>query len=321
VRDGADTVGAAVSSALGQDYRGDIEVIAAEGGSTDASRAVLDALAARHPQVVVVDNPTGTTPAGLNAAIRAGTGEVVVRCDAHSELAPGYVSTAVARLDATGAAVVGGIQDAVGETFFERAVAIAMSNRLGSGGAAYRSAGHPGPVETVYLGVFRRSVLAEVGLYDESLLRNQDYELNHRIIEAGYVVFFDPELRVRYRPRGTLPSLWRQYFDYGRWKRLVLRRYPASLQPRQLAAPVLVAGLVGSAAASAIGLRRLSQVVPVAYGAAVAIATGVELAGRRDPAAVGTLVVLPTMHVAWGTGFWRAGIDDAGPQPGSLMAG
>ena len=156
VRNSASTVGAAVASALAQDYGGDIEVILAEGMSSDESRIEIERIAADQPAVRVVDNPSGLTAAGLNAAIAASTGDVIVRCDAHAELPAGYIGAAVRRLADSGAGVVGGVQDASGETAFERAVAFAMANPLGSGGAAYRGAGREGAVDTVYLGVFPR---------------------------------------------------------------------------------------------------------------------------------------------------------------------
>lgn len=310
----AATVESAVASVLTQDYKGDLEVILAEGGSSDGSRAVIEGIAAAEGQVRVVDNPAGITPAGLNAAILASRGEVIVRCDAHSQLPASYISGAVARLESTGAGVVGGIQDAQGDSPFERAVAYAMANPMGSGGAAYRSSGAAGIVETVYLGVFRRAALVDAGLYDETLLRNQDYELNHRISAAGHNVFFAPELSVTYRPRAGATALWRQYFGYGRFKRLVLRRSPGSLQLRQLAAPMLVVALVASIVLAFTPLRLVAAIVPLVYLAAVLAATVFELSQRRDRAAWLVAVVLPIMHVAWGLGFWRAGAGNPEPQ-------
>jgi glycosyltransferase involved in cell wall biosynthesis len=304
----------AVASVLTQDYAGDLEVILAEGGSSDDSRAVIERIAAAEAQVRVVDNPAGITPAGLNAAIFSSRGEVIVRCDAHSQLPASYISAAVARLESTGAGVVGGIQDAQGEAPFERAVAYAMANPIGSGGAAYRTSGAAGIVETVYLGVFRRAALIDAGLYDETLLRNQDYELNHRISAAGYDVFFAPELNVRYKPRSTLRSLWRQYFDYGRFKRLVLRRLPGSLRMRQLAAPALIVGLVVAAVLTLTPLRLPAILVPLVYLVVVLAGTVSELVRRRDGAAWLVAFVLPTMHLAWGLGFWRAGTGNPDPR-------
>ena len=135
--------------------------------STDGTEAVAAELAAEHDDVTVVANPAGTTPAGLNAAIRATTGDVVVRVDGHAELSPGYIRRAVETLRRTGAANVGGIQRAVGTTPFEQAVADAMSSPFGTGDATFHYGGDEGPTDTVYLGVFDRAAIEAVGLFDE----------------------------------------------------------------------------------------------------------------------------------------------------------
>lgn len=295
-RDAAGTIGAALSAIRMQDYPLITQVIVADGASTDATPEI-----ARRAGATVVPNPGATTPAGLNAAIAASTGDVIVRCDAHAELPAGYVSRAVETLLRTGADNVGGMQVPVGRSFWERAIAAAMSSRLGAGDARYRVGGEEGPADTVYLGVFRRTALERVGGFDETLERNQDYELNWRIRETGGVVWFDPRLQVAYRPRGSLRELWRQYFDYGRWKRVVIRRHPGSLRWRQLAAPGLVIGLA-AALLMAVWWRG-SLLVPAGYLASVT-AVGTALAWRhRDASGIGAVPALVTMHLGWGIGF------------------
>lgn len=248
----------------------------------------------------VVENPSGATPIALNLAIEASTGDVIVRCDAQSKLPSDYVERAVETLVRTGADNVGGMQVPVGDTFWERAIAAAMSSWLGAGDARYRLGGESGPVETVYLGVFRRSTLERVGGFDETFLRTQDYELNHRIIASGGTVWFDPGLRVEYKPRGSLRALARQYFEYGRAKRQFSRKHPGRLRWRQLAAPALVVVLAGSGLLSlywpVLGL------VPAVYVAEVLVA-GVVTARRHGAAALGAPLALATMHFAWGLGF------------------
>jgi len=317
VRNESAAVGMAVASALAQDYGGPLEVVVADGMSTDGTRDLLESFTG-DTRVRIVDNPAGTTSAALNVAVAASMGEVIVRCDAHSVLPPGYVAAAVARLEAEDAAVVGGIQEAVGEGPFSRAVAYAMASPLGAGGAAYRSSGTAGATDTVYLGVFRREALAAVGSFDESLLRNQDYELNYRIRRSGRLVYLDPSLRVRYLPRSRPGPLWRQYFGYGTWKRVVIRRSPGSLRARQAAAPLLVVGLGASAVAAFTPLAPLSLVVPGAYGAAVVAAAIGAAISRRDPAGLLLTVALPTMHLAWGSGFLLGRAKAAPPRVGRL---
>lgn len=306
VRNEAGAIVPAIESIAGQEVDGTLEIVVADGMSTDGTREVLDRLADRIPGIVVVDNPGGRTPSGLNRAIAASSGDVIVRCDAHAELPPGYIARAVALLDATGAGNVGGIQRAVGVGPMQRAIAAGMTTRLGVGDARFHHGGPPGPVDTVYLGVFRRQALQEVGGYDESLVRNQDYELNHRLREAGHVVFFDPDLEVVYRPRRTLRALASQYFQYGRWKRVMVRRNPSSLRWRQLAPPVFVLALIASVVLGFAG-RPEGAIVPGVYLAAVTAAALLGAAGKRDPAVLGLVLVLPTMHLAWGAGFLVGG--------------
>ncbi|KAA3637782.1 MAG: glycosyltransferase, partial [Armatimonadetes bacterium] len=209
-RSAADTVAGAIVSALAQDDPTPMEVVvaAADPATAEAALAVAD------PRVTVVDSPEGTTPAGLNRALRATSGDLIVRCDAHAVLPPGYITRAVAAMTDPSVVNVGGRQMARGVTIFERAVAMAMRSPIGAGDARYRIGGRSGPVDTVYLGVFRRSALEAIGGFDETLERNQDYELNWRLRQAGGVVWFDSELAVEYRPRGNLATLWKQYFQY-----------------------------------------------------------------------------------------------------------
>ena len=290
---------AAVRSVLAQEVPAALEVCVAVGPSGDDTRAVADALAATDPRVTVVDNPAGVTPAGLNAAIRATKAPVVVRVDGHAELPAGYVARAVETLERTGAVNVGGIQDPRGNTAFEVAVGRAMASRFGAGDARFHYGGPEGAVDTVYLGVFRRDAIEAVGLFDESLIRNQDYELNHRLRRAGGTIWFDPELRVGYRPRGSIRTLARQFGQYGRWKRIVLGMHPRSLRWRHLVAPATTLAVTTGLLAGIWWPPAL--VLPLGYGAAVAL--GSVAVGRTPGTVLRLLVVYPTMHLSWGVGF------------------
>jgi len=291
-----DAVGRAVASACAQD--GVDEVVVAAGDP--ATRAAVERV--DDERVRVVDNPSGRTPDALNAAIAATIGEVVVRVDAHATLPDDYVATAVAVLRATGAANVGGRQVPVADAGVARAIAAAMASPAGAGGATYRVGGEPGPVDTVYLGVFRRAALDAVGGFDPRFTRNQDGELNLRLRRAGYVVWFDPRLAVAYHPRGSLAALGRQYLQYGRWRRLTVRTHPGSIAPRQLAPPVLVVGLTGTAAVSAaVGSALPIGLAAATYAAGVTVAAAAAAPGLHLVPA--TAAALATMHLAWGTGF------------------
>ena len=206
----------AVARVLGQGYPGQLEVVLAVGPSTDRTREIADELAAADDRVRVVSNPTGFTPAGLNVALRAARHDVIVRVDGHAELSDGYITTAVRLLQETGAANVGGRMEAHGRTPFEQAVAAAYNSPLGLGGGGFHLAETPaGPAETVFLGVFRRDALEQVGGFDEALHRAQDWELNHRLRAAGLLVYYSPELRVIYRPRSGLRAARYHCFSHA----------------------------------------------------------------------------------------------------------
>ena len=295
------TIEAALDSVLSQDYDGPVEVIVADGSDTPATSELVRR---RYPTVRLVPNPERTIGFGSNAALRAATGEVIARCDAHTMLPPGYLRRAVETLARTGAANVGGRQRPAGAGLFERAVSMAMTSPLGAGDARHRIGGAEGPADTVYLGVFRREALDAVGGYDPGLERNGDYELNWRLRSRGETVWFDPGLDVAYRPRGTLRSLARQYFDYGRWKRIVLRRHPASVRWRQIASPAIVLSLAGGLALALAGVPWPVQALLSAYVLAIGGVAAVMVFRQRDPAAFLVPLVLAAMHLAWGSGFF-----------------
>ncbi len=317
-RNCAGMLGDCLSAIGSQTYRGLIDVTVAVAPSSDGTRQVLADTSLEIP-LQVVDNPAGTTPAGLNLAVAASRGRIVARVDAQSRVPPDYIERAVRTLASTGAANVGGVQCPVGTGGLPGAIAAAMSSPFGGGPAAFRRGHRSGPADTVYLGVFDRDALQLVGGFDETLERNQDYELNWRLRRQGHTVWLDPSLVVDYVPRADYAGLAGQYFSYGTWKRKMLLRHRGSLHLRQLAAPALVAGL----ATSVIELahRRLrGAAVPALYLAACAIAAarlGRVLPGWRDRMrAAGAFVV---MHVCWGAGFLAGRTRAAQPEePGRL---
>ncbi|MDP9497873.1 MAG: glycosyltransferase family 2 protein [Actinomycetota bacterium] len=302
VREEARHLRASVRRILAQDYPGPVEVVLALGPSRDDTHRIARELAAEHPGLRLVDNPSGRTPDALNAALAAATGEVVARVDGHALLPPGYLRRAVDVLQETGAVNVGGIMAAEGTTPFERAVARAMTSPFGVGAGRFHYGGEAGPADTVYLGVFRRAALHAVGGYDPRFARAQDWELNHRLRGAGGLVWFTPELRVTYRPRPTLRALARQYRDYGRWRRVVMRRHPDSVRLHYLVPPVAVLGVAGGAVLAATG-RRIGLVPPLTYAAAVLLASAYEGGGLPLPVRARLPLVFATMHGAWGVGF------------------
>lgn len=303
----------AVASVLAQQLDGPSELVLALGPSTDGTTELARGLAAGDDRIRLVDNPAAHIPVGLNAAIRASRYSTIIRVDAHSELAPGYAARALETLERTGAANVGGVMRADGRTPFQRAVARLYNSPVGLGGGAYHGGGQEGEAESAYLGVMRREVLDEVGLFDESIRRGEDWELNLRIRQAGHLVWFDPELSVTYWPRESWWRLARQFRATGAWRGELVRRFGRRNSLRYFAPPVLVLLFTVAlviAALQATGLLRglaalLSSLiyVPIAAYAVLVLAVALAPGGGRLRQRLWTLLVLPTMHLSWGIGF------------------
>ena len=300
---------AAVQRVLGQDYPGPLEVILAIGPSRDRTQEIADQLAAADPRISVVQNPAGRTPHALNLGVAAARHDIVVRVDGHGELTDGYIARAVELLEETGAANVGGVMDAQGQSAFEQAVASAYTTRLGLGGSSFHLADSPaGEAETVFLGVFRKEALESVGGFDESMHRAQDWELNYRLRNSGQRIWFSPELRVTYRPRSSLRALLQQMYDTGKWRREVVRRHPETASLRYLAPPVAVSGIAAGTVVGLLGVVTGSRLLRAGFAAPLgylALITGGALtAGPMPPRARAWLpVVLAATHLSWGTGF------------------
>lgn len=306
----ADALELAVDAVLRQDYPGEQEVVIAVAPSHDGSRELADRRADADQRVHVVDNPAVDIPAGINRAVEAATGEVIVRVDAHSELPDGYTRRMVAELTSTGAANVGGLMHARGRTPLQSSIARAYNSGLGLGAGSYHSGVESGPGDSAYLGVFRRAAVDRVGWYDETIRRGEDYELNQRIIAAGGLVWFVPDVQVTYWPRARWGSLVRQMYATGVWRGELVRRR-TTMGVRYAAAPGLVLGLVASGGALVADLAGAStwpwavlHATPVAYAAFLAYAA-VRLGGPTVADRVRDVGVVATIHLTWGAGFLK----------------
>jgi succinoglycan biosynthesis protein ExoA len=271
-----------------QTYPDILEILVVDGMSTDRTREI----AASFDKVRVLDNPRRKRPSALNIAIKEAAGEIIVRVDARTEIAPDYVEHCVEALRTSGAAIVGGPMRFTAEGPMQRGIAAAMRSRLGAGPAQFRrEEGAARFVDTVYLGAYRVDWIRSAGGYDEDFGGNEDAELNHRAQTAGGV-WLDPAIRSTYAVREGLPALASQYRRYGRARAGTMLKYPRSIAPRQLAIPVLVLALASP-------LRRKAFASYVA-----AVLTRGSLEAIRDPAAAPALVAaLPVMHGAWMLGF------------------
>ena len=323
-RNERDHVGAFAASALGQALPAGwrLEIVIADGGSDDGTAEALAALAAADPRLRVVANPGRIVSAGLNAALAATHGSVVVRMDVHTTYAIDYVAECLATLARTGADNVGGpwrAEATPGGGAMQAAIAAAFQSRWVAGGALSRRLDHDGQVDTVYLGAWPRATFDRFGGFDEALVRNQDDEHNLRIVRGGGRIWQSPRIRSAYRPRARLAQVFRQYRQYGYWKPFVMKKLgqPASIRhvvpalfvvALALAVVLAVAGMAAASmsaghATVAATLWPLAALL-TAYGAALALLTaGVATSASLDaPALLRVPLVIATYHVAYGLG-------------------
>ncbi|MEN9679314.1 MAG: hypothetical protein RLZ57_443 [Actinomycetota bacterium] len=289
----------AVSAILGQDFDGDLEVVLAIGPSKDKTMEIAKELAKKDNRVKIVENPSGRTAAGLNLAIQNSIYPIIVRVDGHANIPVDYISIAVGLLETTGAVNVGGIMAAEGQTEFENAVASAMRSPLGVGAAKFHTGGSAGESDTVYLGVFKREALLAIGGFDEHFTRAQDWELNYRLRQNGGKIYFDPRLTVTYRPRRSLLALSKQYFEYGRWRRVVSRTHKGTINLRYLAPPFTVIGTITSLIA---GIFQPIFFIPAAVYGLFLVFASLKI-GKSIKERIYLPAILLTMHMSWGVGF------------------
>jgi len=289
-----------ISAILKQDYAGEIEIILALGPSKDNTNQIARNLAAADKRIKLVNNPTGQTAKGLNLAIAESSFEIICRIDGHSEISNSYLKTAVSVMQEKGAVNVGGLMHADGQSGLQRTVAQAMRSKLGVGASKFHTGGKAGPSDTVYLGTFKKSAILAAGGFDERYIRAQDWELNHRMRAQGGLIWFDPRLVVTYRPRKSLSKLAKQYFQYGRWRRVISRQHPKTTNFRYLAPPVaLVINLL-----SVVFGVLVAKIffLPVLIYMTILIIGGLFI-GRNIADKLLMPIVFATMHLSWGAGF------------------
>ena len=297
------SIRACVASIQGQSYR-NLQIIVVDGDSDDATAAVVKDIAESDPRVELLVNPERIIPVSLNMAVAAARGPWLVRVDAHATVPPDYVARAVHHLRSGDWGGVGGRKDGVGRTPAGRAIAAAMASRFGVGGSTYHHGTTVRTVEHIPFGAYPLSVIRELGGWDEQLRVNQDFEFDYRVRESGRELLFDPELRIDWESRQSVPELFRQYKRYGRGKVRVARKHPTSVRGRHFMAPALVGGL---AAAGLVGLRRPGRAAAVVTPYLVALAVASARTARElDPAARPWVApAFAAMHLGWGIGFWH----------------
>ncbi len=307
IRNEADFIDRSLGAVLAQDYpTSSLEILIADGRSTDATRQRVESIRERHPNVRLLDNAGRIVSTGINAALAEARGEVIVRVDGHCEIAPDYLRNGVRHLLEAGADGVGGPLDTVGETAAAGAIAAAMSSGFGVGGAAFRTGRSGGRwVDTVAFPAYTRQAVGRAGAFDEELVRNQDDEYNYRLRKLGGRVRLASDMRARYYSRSSLRSLWRQYFQYGFWKVRVLQKHPRQMQARQFVPGLFVLALMATAAAApASALARMLGIAVASSYLAANLGAAVWTARRHGWRHLLRLpIAFAFLHLSYGLGF------------------
>ena len=302
-RDEEDSIDATLTALRRQDYPA-LQIIVVDGGSTDSTVRVVERHMAEDPRIELLPNPRQIIPAALNIALAAARGRWLVRMDAHSTVDDGYVSAAVARLREGRWGGVGGRKDGVGTTPAGRAIAAALGSKFGVGGSLYHYGTTEQTVDHIPFGAYPTELLRRLGGWDERLVANEDFEFDYRLRRSGAVLLFDPRLKISWKSRQTVRSLYRQYRRYGAGKLDVARLHPSSLRPRHLLPPLLVPYLV-TAAVVAARRPRLGTALIAPYAAGLAAASVRTARTLEDPASRAFVPgAFLAMHVGWGVGVW-----------------
>jgi cellulose synthase/poly-beta-1,6-N-acetylglucosamine synthase-like glycosyltransferase len=306
MRNEEDYIGRCLQSIIDQDYPAkQVEILVVDGMSTDNSRNIVSGFAGRYANVRLLDNEKKITPAAFNLGIRNAKGSIVAIIGAHCSLAPDYISNCVHYLSTREADCVGGAIENIGEGFWGQAISLAMSSPFGVGDAHFRYSRQERYVDTLAFCAYRREIFDKIGLFDEKLVRNQDYELNYRLRKAGGKILLTPAIKSHYYTRASLRKLWSQYSQYGFWKVQMLRKHPRSVRVRQLVPPLFVLSLLLSGALSAISnpAAWVFALVVASY-LSLSLAFSFSIATRKGCQYLPILpVIFACLHLSWGLGF------------------
>jgi cellulose synthase/poly-beta-1,6-N-acetylglucosamine synthase-like glycosyltransferase len=285
-----------------------VEIIVADGMSNDDTRSKIDEIArSSQIKIAVVDNPKKIAPCGLNRAIQASKGDVIIRIDGHCEVDENYIEMCVKHLLTGAADGVGGPIETIGSGKVAEAIAIAMSSNFGVGGSAFRTVKDKAMyTDSVAFPGYTRQTLEKAGPFNEELIRNQDDEYNFRIRKLGGKILLTPEIRSRYYSRSSLRSLWRQYFQYGYWKVRVLQLHPRQMRLRQFVPFAFVTALLALLVFASIGhLGSLALLAFLALYASVNLFSSIQAVRSREfslfPLVSTSFLIL---HLSYGLGFF-----------------
>lgn len=274
------------------------ELFVIDGGSTDQTVAIVQEWSSHYPNIRLLHNPHKTVPYALNIGIQASKGDPIVRLDAHTEYAQDYFEAVLLTFHSTNADIVGGPMRPIGKTIIQKSIAMGTSNIFGIGDSHFHNDRYEGWVDSVYLGAWKRAIFDEIGYFDESLVRNQDDEFHYRANQNGKKIYLNPSIQSFYSPRSSLEKLFSQYYQYGFYKPLVIKKVNRSIRLRHLIPAAFVGYLFSLPLAFAWewwGLPLVAYLILNIY---------FSLSAKNIwPVRLTTLAVYPTLHIAYGWGF------------------
>ena len=285
---------------------GGFEVIVIDGMSTDGTRELLSRLKNQFPDLVVMDNPRKIVPSSMNMGIQKAKGEYIVRADVRCIHPKSYLCDLVELSEKTGADNVGGVLvPQFGNGYTQNAIALAYKSRIAMGGALRDRGDFIGETDTVYGGCFKRKRLLEVGMYDESMVRNQDDELSFRLREMGGKIIQDGRIKIQYYPRNSFWHLFKQFMQYGYWKVTVIKKHPQQASLRHFLPASLVLGFALLIVLALLQPYALSGLL--AYGASYFLPISFESfrISHRDSLSLwpGVFIAIFLIHMGFGIGF------------------
>ena len=304
-----------LESVIASDFPKDkLELLVVDGQSDDGTREIVSEFSQRYPWIRLIDNVRRITPVGMNLGIQSAKGEIVIRMDAHTLYPPNYVSELVGWLIRSKADNVGGtcITRPANHTPKAHAIALALSHPWGVGNSHFRiGAAEPKWVDTVPFGCYRKDVFDRVGLYNEALVRNQDDEFNHRLIQHGGRILLVPEITSVYVSRDSLRKLWTMYYQYGYFKPLAVRTIGAVMTVRQLVPSAFVISLIVTAS-----LAPWSHIMAILFTAilgsymAITLFMSIRAAFSKGVSCgLWLAIVFPILHISYGIGYLKGALD------------
>jgi glycosyltransferase involved in cell wall biosynthesis len=298
-----------------------MEILIADGASEDDTVNLIEQATAPFRQkepktrVMILENPKKIVPCGLNLCLEHAKGDIVVRVDGHTLIANDYVEACVSVLRESGAQVVGGPIDTVGEGFWPQVIAVAASSPFGVGNSTFRTSQKSQEVDTVPFGTFWRHTLDVLGGFDETYVRHQDYELNDRIRRSGGRVYLSHRIRSRYYSRASLGSTRSQFWQYGQWKGIFLKNKPRSLKIRHFPPPLLVLAEGAGVGLLLMGIWQPLTVLIGLYSLFLTLAAGTQRSKLPPRGAAALMLVIALMHHSWGLGVLVGLFQTPQPKP------